>query len=265
MRTFMTATVLVLILAPGLVRAQDCDDYTQYTRWVARGEFNGEARGIDIAGDYAYVCNNQTLGVGIEIFDISDPYNPVSVGSTPYPGNRLDIAVAGDYAYTTSGDGLEVIDVQDPKNPFVVGSVGTPGNAWRVAASGDFAYVADYDSGLVVVDVSVDSLPTIVGGIKFTHRVDDVAIQGHYAYLSSFSTMRIVDITTPAAPVLVGTLSFSGGYAVSVGVSGDYAYLGRVSTGKPALGTGLVPRLARARPEASAAPIKGCSEGDADI
>jgi hypothetical protein len=227
----MTMTLL-LLLVPGLALAQNCDDYGQYTRWIARGEFNGASAGIAVAGSYAYVANQQTLAVGIEIFDISDPYNLVSVGSTPYPGGKRDIAVAGNYAYVTSSGGLEVIDVQNPTNPVVVGSVSTPGNAWRVAVSGDYAYVADYDSGLVAVDVSVGSLPTVVGSIAFPHRVDDVAIQGDYAYLSSFSTMRIVDISTPATPALVGTLSFTGGYAVSVGVSGDYAYLGRVSTNR---------------------------------
>jgi hypothetical protein len=230
MREITTVIFLVLLLVPGLVPAQNCDDYTQYTRWVTRGEFDGQARGVDVAGNYAYVCNEEFLTVGIEIFDISDPYHPVSVGSTPYPGNKLDIEVSGTHAYTTTGAGLEVIDVQDPTDPIVVGMVETPGHARRVAVSGDFAYVADYDSGMVVVDVSVDSLPTIAGRIKFPYRVEDVAIQGDYAYLASFSTMRIVDISTPATPVLVGTLSFASGYAVSVGISGDYAYLGRVST-----------------------------------
>jgi hypothetical protein len=225
-------TVLVVLLVPGLGSAQDCDDYSQYTHWVARGDFNGEAGGIDIVGSYAYVCNQQVLGVGIEIFDISDPYHLVSVGSTPYPGEKRDIAVEDDRAYVVSAAGLEVINVQDPKDPFVVGSVGTPGSPRRVAVSGDYAYVADWDSGLVVVDVSVDSLPAVVGSIAFTNRVDDVAIQGDYAYLSNFSNLQIVDISNPAAPSLVGTLTISGGYAVSVGVSGSYAYLGRVSTNR---------------------------------
>jgi len=229
-RHFISAAFLTMLLAPGIVLGQNCDDYTQYTRWITRAAIQGEAYGIDVVGNYAYVTNIQALSVGIEILDISDPYYPVSVGFTPYPGRRSDIEVSGNYAYVATGDGLEVIDVDDPTDPFVVGSVSTPGAAGRLAVSGDYAYVTNSDSGLVVVDVSVDSLPMIVGGIKFTNYVSDVAIQGDYAYLASFREMRIVDITTPSAPVLVGTLPISPGYATSVGVSGDYAYLGRTST-----------------------------------
>ena len=151
MTRWLTITLFFLVIIPVPSLAQDCLDYSQNTHWISSQNFGGQAGGIAIAGNYAYVSNHEFLPVGIQIFDITDPHNLVPVGATPLPGTRYDIAVAGNYAYTTSSSGLEVINVQDPANPFVTGVAGTPGNAWRLAVQGGYAYVADYDSGLAIV------------------------------------------------------------------------------------------------------------------
>ena len=52
-----------------------------------------------------------------------------------------------------------------------------------------------------------------------------VAVDGHYAYVTSRTTgLDIIDLSSPAAPVLVGNID-TDGYAYGVAVAGDYAYV----------------------------------------
>jgi len=144
---------------------------------VAFVDTPGEARGVAVSGDHAYVA----WGV-----------------------------------YDSPQGGLRVIDVSTPSAPVEVGSVDTPGEAWGVAVSGGHAYVAwanrySPGGGLRVVDVSVPSAPVEVGFIETPERPTDVAVAGGYAYLNSHFPfgLRVIDVRTPSAPVEVGFFNTS--------------------------------------------------------
>ena len=67
----------------------------------------GNALGVAVAGDYAYVADYAS---GLQVIDISDPTNPVAAGSCDTPGTAYDVAIAGDYAYVADAEsGLQVI------------------------------------------------------------------------------------------------------------------------------------------------------------
>jgi hypothetical protein len=53
-----------------------------------------------------------------------------------------------------------------------------------------------------------------------------VAVAGNYAYVANYylDTLQVVDVSTPAAPVLIGSVSTSGGPG-STAVAGRYAYV----------------------------------------
>ncbi|MFC1573532.1 hypothetical protein ACFL6M_08055, partial [Candidatus Eisenbacteria bacterium] len=82
------------------------------------------ARGIALAGDVAYLADHGSL-VAI---DISDPGNPVGIGSVETPGNVLGVAVAGNIAYVAddTGGGLQLIDISYPSAMEIIGEVDTP-------------------------------------------------------------------------------------------------------------------------------------------
>ena len=52
---------------------------------------------IRVAGSYVYLANNE--GVGLRVFDVSDPTNPVEVGSYNTPNDTVAVDVSGSYAY----------------------------------------------------------------------------------------------------------------------------------------------------------------------
>ena len=86
------------------------------------------------SGDLAYVAG---FG-GLRIWDVSDPSNPVEVGSLDTPTGN--VFVSGGLAYiAASGRGLRIVDVSVPSAPVEVGSLDT--TAWRVFVSGGLAYV----------------------------------------------------------------------------------------------------------------------------
>jgi hypothetical protein len=67
----------------------------------------GTAYRVEVAGDYAYVAD---AWLGIRAVDISDPFNPVSVGSHDTPGHASEgIAASGGFVWVAEGSaGLEI-------------------------------------------------------------------------------------------------------------------------------------------------------------
>ncbi len=104
--------------------------------------------GVYVQGQYAYV----TLGsYGIDIIDISDPYNPNPIAYYDTPGFASDIYVNENFAYISdSWEGAIILDVSDPYNPAFVEVYDTPGAARSNCIDGEYIYVAD-DFSLMVL------------------------------------------------------------------------------------------------------------------
>ncbi len=70
----------------------------------------GEAFGVYVSGDYAYVAD---LESGLAVIDISDPTNPGTPVYEDTTGWARGVYVSGDYAYVADGpSGLAVIQVR---------------------------------------------------------------------------------------------------------------------------------------------------------
>ena len=68
---------------------------------------------------------------------MSDPLNPVIVGSVDTDGWAYGVAVLNQTAYVADYfNGLQVVDVNVPSKPVIVGSVDTTGSAYGVAVLG---------------------------------------------------------------------------------------------------------------------------------
>ena len=138
--------------------------------------------------------------------DVSVPGSPIEVGCVDTPGAAYAVAVAGDHAYVADeGAGLRVIDIRNPCPPTEVGSVDTPGAAYAVAVSDDYAYVADYYGGVRVIDVTGPTSPWEVGSTippapLATSRWMTTGVPG-----GREAGVLVLDISTPDAPVLVGS------------------------------------------------------------
>jgi hypothetical protein len=191
--------------------------------------FDGYAKGIAVAGDYAYLASRNR---GLVVVDIADPTGPTEAGSYVTAGGPKAVAVAGDHAYVADGPtGLVVIDISTPSNPTEVGSCVTANPAYDVALAGDHAYVADSYSGLVVIDVSDPSNPVEVGSCDTEGIAIGVALAGDYAYVADRdSGLMVFNISLPSSPAAVGSC-YTDGLARGVALAGDYAYVASTSGG----------------------------------
>lgn len=134
-------------------------------------QLGGAANIVTLDGVTAY------LGIGprMHTFDVSDPANPVHLGQTPVlPGVVVDIAVADGVAYlavvygSLPGGGLHIFNVSDPLHPVQIGLWLSSDGVFDVAVRGDAA--------------------------------------DRRAYLAA-DQLYILDVSTPAAPVLTGFIS----------------------------------------------------------
>ena len=198
----------------------------------------------------------------------ADPVTLTPVGSFIYDGKETvsaakDIAVVGDYAYTTrqrkKRDGVDILDISDPTNPTLVGTISDNDTraldgAWGIAVVGDYAYVTSViEGGLTVLDISDPTAPTQVGAMSKETApalagAKGLAVVGDYAYVVSEDGVAVVRLRVPSPECRIGcggavssnrlsplnltlvrhiaddaTTALSGSQAIAV--VGDYAYV----------------------------------------
>ena len=139
---------------------------------VAQTSTVGSAQDIFVVGKYAYVAAGE---MGLQIFDISNPYKPSLVGGFDSAGSAQGVFVRGNYAYLADGkEGLRVVNITDPKSPKETGGLaprnpqgakkpqgdeGVQPGATDVYVVGNYAFVACGIGGLQIVDVTDPTKP----------------------------------------------------------------------------------------------------------
>ncbi len=189
---------------------------------------------------------------GLRIFE-SDPTTP---GLLRYNGVFADtrgfakaVTVKDGFAYVADDElGLAVLDVRTRilGSVVIVSAADTPGNALGVDMEGDHVVVADGDNGLVIMEVHLEGdppvpVPSPVGHIALPGRCRSVQVHDGTAFVAAQDGgVHFVDVTTPSAPRLIGTVISSYATGVAVSKSGTVAVSDRdegllVLTGGPAL------------------------------
>jgi hypothetical protein len=103
---------------------------------------SGEARGVAVSGNYAYVAARSGVhapmgDAGLQVIDVSNPADPQRVGGYDTEG-AWACGGLGQLRLRGGWDsGLQVIDVSDPANPQRVGGYATsePARAWPSRAT----------------------------------------------------------------------------------------------------------------------------------
>ena len=200
---------------------ETCIDYRDYIHEVGRIDFSSTVRGVAVAGDRAYVVG----GSALRIINIAVPSSPTVMSQvTVSEGTGAqDVAIMGSHAYVAGGPrGLRIVDVSNSSAPVVVGTIDTPGPANDVAVAGNYCYLADGD--LKVIDISNAQSPQIVGSVVPPNALLGVAVSGSYVYLAcSVAGVRVVDVSNPAMPTLVGAAAV--GEASDVAIAGNFLYV----------------------------------------
>ncbi|MDQ3076040.1 MAG: hypothetical protein M3Q34_02840 [bacterium] len=224
---------------------------TRITNWIASGIGNWsiplQASQINIAGtqngvkvealgNYAYMV--RTDGVpDFLVIDVSNPANPVMVGSLSLTGIPQNIFVSGNYAYVVNSDDnqeLQIIDISVPALPTVVGTYNDAGteDARGVFVAGTRAYLAlNGGNDLVVVNVAVPTAPAFIGGLILNGEGYEVVQSSSHAYVTTSENTRelqVVNVSVPATPVFAGSLDLATTTdAIPIAITGSTVFLGQ--------------------------------------
>jgi hypothetical protein len=185
------------------------------------------ARGLAVADGLAYVVG----GSGLEIFDITDASGPQLVGSHERGGRN--VAVGDGLAFLGNGpgqNGVWSLDVSDPMTPVLLGVIRTADEPRGIVVDGQHVVLANTYSGINVIEASVPVQPPEVNSLDELGSSLDLVMAGGRLYLTGYRFLRVVDLTDPTVPQLVGELA-TDGVISGLAVSGDFAYMLDDSTG----------------------------------
>ncbi|MEE9492564.1 MAG: choice-of-anchor B family protein [Gammaproteobacteria bacterium] len=206
------------------------------------GGSGNNIRGADIWGwtdaldnkEYALVSRTD----GTAFVDITDPYNPVYLGSlATHTGITAwrDVKVYADHAYIVSDNngshGLQIFDLTNLRtitNPPIAFtetahySGFTKAHNIAINEMTGFAYIVGantYSGGLHFLDLSNPASPTLAGGYAgdgYTHDTQVVTYQGpdvfytgnEIAFSANEDTLTVVDVTNKSSPVMLSRVPY---------------------------------------------------------
>jgi hypothetical protein len=123
------------------------------------------------------------------------------------------VSVQGNYAFIgTFNAEMKVVDITDRSAPRIVANYLTPDDARDVVVRGNIAYLAVATGGLEIVDVSVPTQPVrrslfaLPGGQASDVELFDLPSGQRLAHVTGGFGLKTVDVTNPAAPVVISTL-----------------------------------------------------------
>ncbi|GHN02786.1 hypothetical protein WSM22_42750 [Cytophagales bacterium WSM2-2] len=195
-------------------------------------------------GNYAFVVSdpgitNSPVPDAMEVLDISGP-SPVHV--TTYTNGALyeprSIAISGDgkfvYVACWHSHALFIIDVTIPTAPSFKGMwSGGSVNPDNVFVSGNFAYVISSQvERMDIIDITNPAAPVARGNITIP-GARKCHVSGTRAYVicsGTFNGMKVIDVSTATAPVVIGSISDGAGGAIlggstSISVVGNNAFI----------------------------------------
>jgi hypothetical protein len=189
-------------------------------------------RGVAISGNYAYVVNSGSSSNSLQVFDISNPDDPLSVGSVTTDSDPYAVAVSGIYAYvvTNSSDAFEIYNISNPASPTLVsgGTVSLAGPGTSVYVQGRYAYVIA-GSDMQVIDISNPSSPSIISttGSPNGGTETQVFVNDGYAYITPDTSgySENLNISNPYSPTEPDSYGFYyGGSGTGIYAQGSYIY-----------------------------------------
>ncbi len=155
------------------------------------------------------------------------PFQMSQVGSlTGMPGWSVDMVIRGDRLFMAAQSaGVLVMNIQSPASPslYTIWSYGTVNG---LDVEGDLAALAT-TNGTWLLDITDLAFPVL----RYSHigeQVGDVELVGNRAYVALNDSLRILDVSNPAAPKWLGSVAL-GGSGYRLAVQGGYVYCARGS------------------------------------
>lgn len=208
----------------------DLPDSVRFVKAVTSDFLRAHNIFIDTLNAKLYACGTNTHSQGMVVYDISDPENPLLLGTPrldqdpngPAPGDGYvhDLYVRDDTVYASHGyDGFWIWDFNNAANPSAIGGIDQgPGYNHSSWVTGDGAYAIfaeELPSGqpLAVTDLADFENPDIVHTFKepllaptHTNNVPhNPYIKDSFLYVSYYEDgVQIWDISDPLNPIKTG-------------------------------------------------------------
>jgi hypothetical protein len=116
-------------------------------------------------------------------------------------------------------------------SPAALAFLPLPGFQNAVEVAGDFVFVASGGFGLSVVDVTNLQAPVLVAEVPTRGSANDVRVSGAVAYVAEDFGLQLLDVSDPAHPARLGSLSLPDGNQVRLAVGGNLVYLADMNFG----------------------------------
>jgi hypothetical protein len=145
------------------------------------------------------------------IVDISDPTEPVPLGSCETPDLSRNVHVQGQYAYVANSEsGVLIIDVSDPYNPFQAAQYETPSSARDVYVKENHAYIADRDGGVIIIDISDPLNPVFVTAYDTPGFAESIGVDSQHIYVGDYYSLMILRFTGGPCEYIPGDCDHNG-------------------------------------------------------
>jgi len=193
----------------------------------------GHPWGVRAKDGYLYVSD---FRMGLKIFDIADPSNPMYLGKYRISTEAEGVEVRGNVAYVCSswGNGIEVIDLSDRNHPDLIVKITLPGSGSvkKAKASGNYLYTVGSEGGVFVLEISNPFSPAFENRFDTDGIAQDLAIVGNALFVADGATgVKVIDISS--APTLSLLTSITGiGNVMALDADGPRAIVGVSGTTK---------------------------------
>ncbi|MFW9886445.1 MAG: LVIVD repeat-containing protein, partial [Candidatus Thorarchaeota archaeon] len=185
----------------------------------------GSALSVHVEDDLAFVIDfGEDTSHGLIIVNVSNPSQPEIIGTYHAGGLPFAIESVDEFVYIADQfEGLRIIDISDPANPVEIeGHVGS-GMAFDLEIVDDLLFMADNEYGMVVLDISSPSNPVFVSNLG--PDCDHLEIEENIAYIAGHGRIRVVDVSDPYHPTLLGQTIASSSTLWDPSVSDGIIYL----------------------------------------
>lgn len=193
----------------------------------------GSVAGAQGYGDSPWMAYVAFYEGGIQIFDVSDPWNPENIGDIDTNRNQaLDVVVVDNYAYVADMyGGLQIYDVSDPSDVGEAIDFFRPCKARALSISGDYIYVAASDS-LQIFDITEPAEAFWITTYEIDLKADqDIEVVDDYAYVAcGVGGLKILDVSVPEDTYEIGHIA-PPGMARNLAIDAGYAYIASDSAG----------------------------------
>lgn len=163
----------------------------------------GQGMDLTIHGNLLTVT---LLHQGFNLYDISEPANPDSVGSFCDVWPNRNTILVDDFVFHCSGPNFSILDLSFLQQINLTSQIGLSGTSQYVNYWNDHIYITAYEGEIMAVNVTEPIAPVKVSQVTGGDGHHTFHVKDDLLFFNNYHMLRIYDITEPSDPVFLNTL-----------------------------------------------------------